>query len=221
MVFQKGSNAKVFIANSRSSRKARLDDKLWSQGSRVFILKAKCCVQCTHCTSTSDLEFSRVFSSSCVHHQTRCKIVAPCPKVPPWSVQMCSTLQGTLWKSSSSLLAHFELCRMGTFFKYFQFFQIFSNVQHITMHIMKEQQQPFGTFWTVLKFVDWDFFLNIFKCATYFRLQCFFHYYAGQEALEEATWYLSESVCQQKHSPLIWMIPLSLHICVQEKLWQM
>ena len=118
MVFQKGSIAKVLIANPRSSRNARHDDKLWSQGSRVFRFKAKCCVQCTQCTS--DPEFSRVFSSSCVHHQTRCKIVAPCPKVPPWSAQMCSTLQSTLWKSSSSLLAHFGLCRMRTLLKYFQ-----------------------------------------------------------------------------------------------------
>ena len=129
MVFQKGSIAKVLIANSRSFRNARHDDKLWSQGSRVFRFKAKCCVQCTQCTSTSDPEFSRVFSSSCVHHQTRCKIVAPCPKVPPWSVQMCSTLQCTLWKSSSSLLAHFELfsnLQTGIFlFKYFQMCKTF------------------------------------------------------------------------------------------------
>ena len=30
------------------------------------------------------------------------------------------------------------------------------------------------------------FFFNIFKCATYFRLQCLFQCYAGREALEKA-----------------------------------
>ena len=57
-------------------------------------------------------------------------------------------------------------------------------------HCNAHYERAAAAFWHILncfKICRLDFFLNIFKCATYFSLQCFFHYYAGREALEEAT----------------------------------
>ena len=158
MVFQKGSIAKVLIANSRSFRNARHDDsyELWSQGSRVFLLKA---------------------SVVCSAHQTQ--------SFPEFFLQVVSIIRPDVrsWRLAPKCLH-----------------EAFRFAAHCNAHY----ERAAAAFWHILncfKICRLDFFLNIFKCATYFSLQCFFHYYAGREALEEATWYLSESVCHQKYSP--------------------
>ena len=156
MVFQKGSIAKVFIVNSRSFRNARHDDsyELWSQGSRVFLLKAS-----VVCSAHQTQSFPELFL------QVVCIIR---PDVRSWRLApkclheafRCAAHCNAHYERAAGcwhILNYFQICRLGFLFKYF-------------------------------------------TCAKHFRMQCFIHY-AGREALEKTTWYLSESVCQQNYSP--------------------
>ena len=81
------------------------------------------------------------------------------------------------------------------------------------MHIMKEQQQPAGTFWTIFKFADWDFFLNISHVQNISECN------ALSTMLDERHWRRPLDICQKVYASKIiahkyeWFLEVFIFVC--------